>query len=210
MNLARNRRKAHWSWCSALFCWRIQNIWTRAGRMRRRPAQAPCEVRFPHRSPCGRGHPPAGQVNTSYKSISDLLRISIPHAGEGMAPGTYVGIVHRLRHLVPNQERRVRFPLPAPIVSSHPFTARRECRRATSPHSPDGRALDLGSRGRRFEPGCGDHGPLAGLLFHYILTAGKDRQHAESQKSKPWTRAGTEPRPGWGNTTPPLQCREMR
>ena len=35
-------------------------------------------------------------------------------------------------------------------------------------------------------------------------TAGKARQHAENQKPKLWTRAGTEPRPGWGNTTPPL------
>ena len=36
------------------------------------------------------------------------------------------------------------------------------------------------------------------------VTAGKARQHAENQKPKLWTRAGTEPQPGWGNTTPPL------
>lgn len=164
--------------------------------MQRRPAQAPCEVRFPRRPPCGRGHPPAGQVNTSYNSISDLLRISIPHAGEGMAPGTYVGIVHRLRRLVPNQERRVRLPLPAPIVSSHPFTARRECRRATSPHSPDGRALDLGSRGRRFEPGCGDQ-RLPG-------ESGNMRRARSRSRGRGLARSH-----GLGGATPPLRSKRV-
>lgn len=153
--------------------------------MQRRPAQAPCEVRFPHRPPCGRGQPPAGQLNTFFQQI-------LSHAGEGMAPGTYVGIVHRLRHLVPNQERRVRFPLPAPIVSSHHFTARRECRRATSPHSPDGRALDLGSRGRRFEPGCGDQ-RLPGESGNMRRTRSRSRGRGLARSH------------GLGGATPPLR-----